>query len=235
MRLFKKAECLWIIFCFLMLICPDIYAKGKTMTSNKIIELSSPTVKGSVSVEEAILKRRSIRSFSSKELSLNQISQILWSAQGITGKKSGFAFRSAPSAGALYPMEVYIAKTDGIFHYLPQGHKLEMISTKDVRKELARASWEQDFIYQAPVDMVLCAVYSRITSKYGERGIRYAHIEAGHIAENIHLQAVSLGLGSVPVGAFDDDEVQKALSLPSDCEPLYVIPVGYPVTPSIRN
>lgn len=226
----QRIKCFWIIFCFLALICGDIYAKEKTirMNSNKIIELSSPTVKGSVSVEETIFKRRSIRSFSSKELSLSQIGQILWSAQGITAKKGGFSFRSAPSAGALYPMEVYIAKADGIFHYLPQGHKLEIISRKDVRKELAKASWGQDFVEQAPVDVVLCAVYSRVTSKYGERGIRYVHIEAGHIAENIHLQAVALGLGSVPVGAFDDKEVQKALSLPSECEPIYIIPVGYP-------
>lgn len=226
----KKIKYFWIIFWFVILISANIYAKGKTMTmdSNKIIELSSPTVKGSISVEEAILKRRSIRSFSSKELSLNQISQLLWSAQGITARGGGLAFRSAPSAGALYPMEVYIAKTDGIFHYLPEGHKLEMISPRDVRKELSKASWGQDFVYQAPVDIVLCAVYSRITSKYGERGIRYAHIEAGHIAENIHLQAVSMSLGSVPVGAFDDDEVKKILSVSNDCEPLYIIPVGYP-------
>ena len=222
----KKVECFWIIFCFLALIYSDIYAMEKTMTGSKIIELSSPTLKGSVSVEEAILKRRSIRSFSSKELSLNQISQILWSAQGITDKKDGF--RSSPSAGALYPIEVYIAKTDGIFHYLPQGHKLEMINQKDVRKELAKASWKQTFIYQAPINVVLCAVYSRITSKYGERGIRYTYIETGHIAENIHLQAVSMGLSSVPVGAFDDDEVQKNLSLSNDCKPIYIIPIGYP-------
>lgn len=219
--------------CFFILMCGFfcLFFAGKGLSAKmdkKIIELPAPFLKSKVSLEETILKRRSVRSFSSKELSLSQIGQILWSAQGITGKKGGFAFRSAPSAGALYPMEVYIAKPDGIFHYLPQGHKLEMISEKDARKELAKASWGQDFVYQAPVDVVLCAVYSRVTSKYGESGIRYVHIEAGHIAENVHLQAVSMGLGSVPVGAFDDKEVRKALSLPSNCEPLYIIPVGYP-------
>ena len=192
------------------------------------IQLPQPDTKGSVSLEQAISKRRSPHSFAQKELSLEQISQLLWAAQGITGSKHGFSFRAAPSAGALYPMEIYLLSKNGLFHYIPQGHILEIKDKKDLRKALADSAFGQHVAADASIDIVICAVYSRVTSKYKEHGTRYVHIEAGHIAQNIHLQAVALGLGSVPVGAFDDDGVKKALSLPADNEPLYIIPVGYP-------
>lgn len=202
--------------------------RGDTaMGSSEQIQLPRPALKGEVSLEEAILKRRSQREFSKKDLSLEQISQLLWAAQGITAKKGGFAFRNAPSAGALYPMEIYLVSKDGLFHYLPEGHKLDILGKKDLRKDLAGAALGQEAIAQAPLDIVICAVYPRITAKYGQRGIRYAQIEVGHIAQNIHLEAVALGLGSVPIGAFSDKEVKGILSLPEDNEPLYIIPVGY--------
>ena len=116
---------------------------------------------------------------------------------------------------------------NGLFHYLPNGHKLESLAEQDLRSALADFSSGQVAISQAPVNIVICAVYSRVTSKYGQRGIRYAHIEVGHVAQNIHLQAVALGLGSVPIGAFNDEEVKRILSLPINHEPLYIIPVGY--------
>lgn len=197
------------------------------MGGSNQIHLPRPALKGEVSLEEAILKRRSQREFSKKDLSLEQISQLLWAAQGITAKKGGFAFRSAPSAGALYPLEIYLLSKDGLFHYLPEGHKLDILGKKDFRKDLAGAALGQEAIAQAPLDIVICAVYPRITAKYGQRGVRYAQIEAGHIAQNIHLEAVALGLGSVPIGAFSDKEVKGILSLPEDNEPLYIIPVGY--------
>lgn len=204
-----------------------INAKEIAMAKTNLIQLPKPLTKGKISLEEAILKRRSQRRFSQKDLNLEQISQLLWSGQGITGQRGGFSFRAVPSAGALYPMEIYVLTRDGLFHYLPEGHNLEILGNKDLRKALAGSALGQDAISQAPLDIIICSVYSRVTSKYGQRGIRYAHIEAGHLAQNIHLQAVALGLGSVPIGAFSDEEVKKILLLPEDHEPLYIIPVGY--------
>ena len=198
------------------------------MAKPKEIQLPQPIKKSQMSVEEAILKRRSVRSFMQKPLDWVQIGQILWAAQGITAQKWGFNFRATPSAGALYPMEIYVVSKDGLFHYLPLEHKLEVLSNSDLRVSLTHAAFNQDPISQAPVDIVICAVYRRVTGKYSSRGIRYVHIEAGHLAQNIHLQAVSLGLGSVPIGAFDDEQVKDVLSLPAEHEPLYIIPVGYP-------
>lgn len=194
----------------------------------KEIDLPSPKLKGSISLEEAISKRRSQRDFLDKDLSWEQISQLLWSAQGITARIWGYSLRSTPSAGALYPMEIYLLTKTGLFHYLPETHGLEVLKEKDLRKELKEAALYQDCIRQAPLSLIICAVYRRVTKKYRERGRRYVHIEAGHIAQNIHLQAVAMGLGSVPIGAFSDEALKRILSLPSEHEPLYIIPVGYP-------
>lgn len=193
----------------------------------KEIQLPQPLSKGKISLEEAIAKRRSQRSFSKKELTLEQISQLLWAAQGITGTKGGYSFRSAPSAGALYPMEIYALTKDGLYHYLPERHALEILVESDLRGDLSGASLGQSSVREAALDIIICAIYERITFKYGERGKKYADIEAGHIAQNIHLQATALGLGSVPIGAFNDGEVKSILSLPKDHVPLYIIPVGY--------
>jgi len=195
------------------------------MVKGKFIDLPKPKTKGAVSLEETIAKRRSKRNYSSKALTDEQISQLLWSAQGITDERRGW--RAAPSAGALYPLEVYLVKEDGLYHYIPKGHKLELMKPEDLRPGLAKASWGQNFINQAPISIVICAVYSKVTSKYGLRGNRYVEIGVGLAAENIHLQAVALGLGSVPVGAYSDDEVSRVLELPKNEEPLYIIPVGY--------
>ena len=197
------------------------------MAKSKEIQLPAPAKASKVSLEEAILNRRSQRSFIKKDLDWAQIGQLLWAAQGIASKKRGANLRTAPSAGALYPMEIYLLSKDGLFHYLSKGHGLEVLAQTDLRDSLAVAALGQESIAQAPVDIVICAVYQRVTGKYGQRGKRYVHIEAGHIAQNIHLQAVALGLGSVPIGAFSDEEVRHLLSLPPEHEPLYIIPVGY--------
>ena len=191
----------------------------------KEILLPRPQLNGKISLEQTIAQRRSKRRYQPRELTLAQISQLLWSAQGITDKRSGF--RSAPSAGALYPMEIYLLNQDGLFHYLPEEHKLEQVLQKDLRRELAAAALGQGFVAQAPVAIVIAACYERVTSHYGSRGRRYTDIEVGHIAENIHLQAVALGLGSVSVGAFNDQAVKRLLKLPDEQEPLYIVPVGY--------
>jgi len=195
-------------------------------SSSEVIKLPVPRKRGDVSLEETILRRRSKREFKAGFLSKEQISQLLWAAQGITDS-SGF-FRAAPSAGALYPLEIYIAFSEGVYHYRPAGHILERVSTEDVRLALCEAALGQEFIASAPLDIIITAIYERTTGKYGERGIRYVHMEAGHAAQNILLQAVALGLGSVPIGAFSDKDVSMALTLPAECIPLYIIPVGYP-------
>jgi SagB-type dehydrogenase family enzyme len=189
------------------------------------ITLPKPKLKGSVSVEEAIKARRSVRSYSRKELTLEQISQLLWAAQGITDERR--SLRAAPSAGACYPLETYLVKNDGVFRYVPAGHKLEVVSSENIKSALASACLGQAFVEEAAVDIVICAAHSRITPRYGERGIRYTDIEAGHAAENLFLQAEALGLSSVAVGAFNDDEVASVLKLPRGVKPLYVLPVGY--------
>lgn len=202
---------------------------GRGKVKEKNIKLPLPKTIGRMSLEEAIVNRHSVRSFSKKELSLEEISQLLWAAYGqrdvdsVTG-----ASKTVPSAGALYPMEIYLVSPNGVFHYFPSSHSLKEISDKDLRSALSRAALWQEALTRAAVNFVITCVYDKICWKYGERGMRYAHIEAGHIAQNIHLQAVCLGLGSAPIGAFSDTAVQKALYLPKDNIPLYIIPVGHP-------
>lgn len=191
----------------------------------QMIKLPEPKLKGDMSLEEAISRRRSERSYQDKALSQQQISQILWAAQGITKQSGGY--RSAPSAGALYPMEIYIVTNEGLFHYNPSQHSIDKLKSGDLRESLASAAWGQSFIAKAGITVIIAAVYPRITNRYGERGVRYVDMEAGHIAQNIHLQAVALGLGSVPIGAFSDDAVQELLELPKKQKTIYMVPVGY--------
>ena len=190
--------------------------------------LPSPTIEGKVSVEEAIKKRRSVRAFKDQPLSINQISQLLWAAQGITDTRQGFSYRAAPSAGALYPLEIYVVSKEGVFHYVPSEHKLVQLKEGDVRKNLSDAALGQSPIYSAPLNIVITALYEKTTIKYGERGIRYVHIETGHSAENIQLQAVALGLVSVPIGAFYDNKVASVIGCLKEEVPLYIIPIGKP-------
>lgn len=196
------------------------------------ISLPPPQLKGNVSVEEALAKRRSIRSYSPEPLSLSQLSQILWSAQGLTRGR----FRTAPSAGATYPLEIYVVIGEdgvidlkaGIYHYEVQNHSLALRQEGDVREELCRAALNQDFIRQAPVSIIIAAIYRRTCDHYGRRGERYVHMEVGHVGQNIHLQAEALGLGTVAVGAFEDERVRKILGLEEEIKPLYIMPIGKP-------
>jgi SagB-type dehydrogenase family enzyme len=187
--------------------------------------LPEPRLKGVLSLEEALVQRRSVRSFTEEALTLEELSQLLWAAQGLTAAWGG---RTAPSAGALYPLEVYVATADGLYHYVPQGHKVVVESHDDLRPKLWEAALKQDAIQDAPAVFVITAVYERTAEKYSDRAERYVKLEAGHACQNILLQAVALDLGAVPIGAFYDDQVQAALSLPPDHEPLYLIPVGHP-------
>jgi SagB-type dehydrogenase family enzyme len=207
---------------------PGFPAKVQEVTASPQVEeiaLPAPRLKGEMSLEETLAARRSVREFTEEELTLEEISQLLWAAQGITAAWGG---RTAPSAGALYPLEVYVATGDGLYHYVAQGHRAIVQSKTDLRDELWKAGLSQNAIREAPAVFIIAAVYARTEKKYGERAERYVKLEAGHAAQNLILQAVALDLGGVPIGAFYDDQVHSVLSLPSDYEPLYLIPIGHP-------
>ena len=206
------------------------------MGNDQLIQvyLPSPNQKGSISLEEAIAKRRSIRGFAPEPVSQLQLSQILWAAQGITDTWG--RYRTVPSAGATYPLEVFVVCGlncieqigDGIYHYNIANHSLTLHHKGDVRFELATAALDQEFIYKAPVNIIICALYERTTLRYGNRGERYVHIEVGHAGQNIYLQATALGLATVAIAAFQDEEVRKVLRLDKPYKPLYIMPLGKP-------
>ncbi len=198
------------------------------------IYLPSPSQKGRMPLEEAIARRRSIRDFTPQPITQAQLSQILWAAQGITN--TSWKPRTVPSAGATYPLEIFIACGQnsiegigaGIYHYNVHNHSLALHQEGDVRLELARVALDQEFIYEAPIDIVICALYERTSRRYGARGERYVHIEVGHAGQNIYLQATALGLATVAIGAFHDEQVREVLLLDEQCKPLYIMPVGRP-------
>ena len=193
------------------------------------IKLPKPKYNSSVSLEECLVKRRSVRNYTGELLTLEEVSQLLWAAQGTT---SNIGFRTSPSAGALYPLEVYVIVGDvkdlaiGIYLYKPKKHEVVMIADKDVRQLLAGAALGQSSVKNGAIDLVFTAVYQRTTRKYGNRGIKYVYMEIGHAAQNVCLQATAMDLGAVTIGAFNDQEVSKILNLPKDEEPLYIIPIG---------
>jgi SagB-type dehydrogenase family enzyme len=189
----------------------------------EIRALPTPRLTGSVSLEEAISRRASVREFGPQPLRAEEISQLLWAAQGIT---RDWGARSAPSAGALYPLELYLVTPEGLFLYLPDGHRLALVSSGDLRPPLARAALGQDAVECASAVVVITAVYARSKARYGDKAVRFATLEAGHVAENVLLQAVALGLAAVPVGAFDADELAAVLDLPGSHEPVYLVAVG---------
>jgi len=194
-------------------------------------KLPDPKSRGIVSLEDSLAKRRSVREYDNTPLSLEEVSQLLWAAQGITAH---WGARTAPSAGALYPLEVIVVVGNvvdlppGGYRYDPKGHELAGITLGDLRPQLASAALGQSAVRNAAINVVFTAVYQRTTRKYGDRGIQYVHMEAGHAAQNLCLQATALGLGTVPIGAFDDEQVGRLLILPKDERPLYLIPVGKP-------
>ncbi len=196
-----------------------------------ILKLPEPRREGRVSVESALQARRSVREYRDEPLTLADISQLLWAAQGIT---SSDGRRTAPSAGALYPLEVCLVAGNvtglpaGAYRYQPRPHTLSRIASGNLRPKLASAALRQNWIEQAPVVLVFSAVYPRTMSKYGGRGVRYADLEAGHAAQSVCLQAVALNLGAGLVGAFDDDRVKRLFGMPAEEQPLYLLPVGKP-------
>jgi len=193
------------------------------------ISLPEPRYDGDVSVQQSLLQRRSTRSYTGEPITLQEVSQLLWAAQGITDARG---FRTAPSAGALYPLEVYVVAGDvenlapGVYKYEPCEHELSLIIDGDKRSELADAALAQSWVKEGALAIVFTAVYERTMVKYGERGVRYVHMEVGHAAQNLCLQATAMDLGVVTVGAFNDERVSELLNLPDNEKPLYIIPIG---------
>lgn len=192
------------------------------------IQLPAPDRVGTLTFERLLASRRSVRAFRATPLSMAVVSQLLWAAQGITDAEGR---RTAPSAGALFPLDVYVAMADGAFHYLPRGHRLEHRSDRDLRPLLARAAFGQDAVREAPAVFAITAVWARTESKYDGRARLYVPVEVGHAAQNLLLQATALRLAGVPVGAFDEDAVHAALGLASGEAPLYLVPIGEPAAP----
>jgi len=220
------------IFAFFMtsFIFLPLLALAQTRTD---IGLPKPFFAGRKSVEEAIKARRTIRHFKAKTLNLGQLSQLLWAAYGTTNRDG--LYKSVPSAGALYPLDIWVAIGEkgveglkaGVYHYIPETHKIRQVRDGEVRREIVRASLLQDWMAEAPVIFIVTGEYERCTRKYRERGISYTYIEAGHVGQNIFLQAEALELGVGIVGAFYNNLVQQVLGIGKVYDPILIMPVGY--------
>lgn len=197
------------------------------LSQEKLIKLPAPSFKSNVSVEQALKNRRSVRKYKNSSLTLKEISQILWATDG---KNAPWGGRTSPSAGATYPIEIYVLAGNvkglnpGFYHYEVNNHSLLLIKKQDLRREVSKAAFNQPWVEKAPAVIVICAVFERTTQRYGERGKRYVYMEAGHCGQNLHLQCETLGLGTVMVGAFDDKSVKEILGIKEDV--LYLCPVG---------
>jgi SagB-type dehydrogenase family enzyme len=206
------------------------------------VELPLPRLDGSMSVERAIANRRSIRNYTFEPLSLDELSQVLWAAYGISETRYGF--KTTPSAGATYPLEFYAVVYPkgvvlpggsyleaGSYRYDPQTHSLAVVKKGDLSRELYTAGLEQEWILNAKTCIIITAIYERTTKRYGERGIRYVLIEVGHAAQNIYLQATALGLATVAIGAFHDGLVREIIGAPLNEHVLYMMPIAKPAKP----
>lgn len=202
----------------------------RTAHSQEKVTLPAPRLTGNVSIEETLNNRRSIRAYTNTPLKIAEVSQLVWAAQGVTSNERGL--RTAPSGGATYPLELYVVAgnveglSPGVYRYIPKEHALQRVMEGDKRVALKDCTLNQNFVADAPVSFVFFAVYERITKKYGERGIRYAHMEAGHAAENVYLQGVALGIDTVVVGAFTDEKVSALFKSPDGEYPMYIMPLG---------
>ncbi|HCO96788.1 MAG TPA: hypothetical protein DIU00_23085 [Phycisphaerales bacterium] len=219
----KRLTILAIVLACFATLC---LGRSRSRTPRMIIQLTDPNLKGPVSLEEALVKRRSVRQFSTEPLKRSQISQLAWAGQGITEPQRGL--RTAPSAGAIYPIELLFAMPEGLFVYRPFDHSLMQLGNQDIRNNLAVAASMAESVASAGCDIIVAGAVRKLTDRYKDKARTYMHMEAGHIAQNIQLQAVCLGLGSVTVGGFNTKEVRKVCNLRRDLEPLYIISVGYP-------
>ena len=225
----KKAlrRILQLLILPVLLLIPEVPAMAQTIT------LPSPNRDGETTLERAMDRRHSVRSFTDEAPTLAQVGQLLWAAGGVSVDGVSGPTRTAPSAGGLYPVEIYLVAgkarglEPGVYRYLWREHELETMVSGDLRGRLRRAALGQGAVAQAPCVVVLGANYAVTRARYGSRGVeRYVHMDAGHAAQNVLLQAEALGLGMVPIGAFNNNAVRELLEI--ETEPLYLLPVGYP-------
>lgn len=195
-----------------------------TTSTGSIVDLPPP-LEGTVPLETALRRRRSVREFLAEPLTEAEIGQLFWAAQGVTAESGG---RTSPSAGALYPLELHALTPTGVLHYLPDGHRIEVASDRDRRADLEAAAVDQAAVGGAPLVAAVVVVPERTAESYGDRAGRYVDLEAGHAAQNLLLQAVAMDLVAVPIGAFDDAAVAEVLALPTGHEVRYLLPVGRP-------
>jgi SagB-type dehydrogenase family enzyme len=211
---------------------PETYKK---YPSTKVIMLSKSFPTQTLSIVEALRRRRSTRSFLPKPLSLDDLSFLLWACTGVQREERGYEFRTAPSAGALYPVETYVVVNNveglakGVYHYNIEAHALEELHSGDFTEETVHAALEQKACGEAPVVFVWASVFDRCKWKYAQRAYRYVYLDAGHIAENLALAATGSGLASCQMGAFFDDEVNHIIGVDGEDESaIYLSVVGYP-------
>ena len=210
---------------------PAFAPEAEVPATRAPVALPEPRATGALPLEKALADRHSVRDFARAPLALDEAGQLLWAAQGVNRKDGG---RTAPSAGATYPLELWLLAGEvtglpaGLYRYLPDGHRLQPVDARDRRSDLAAAARGQAWVATAPAVVVFAAVPARTAARYAGRSDRYVAIEVGHAAENLFLQAVALGLGSVPVGAFADGDVARLLALPAGEVPYLIAPVGRP-------
>jgi SagB-type dehydrogenase family enzyme len=243
MRISIASVLLLILGLIIWLVCGQPGRSDHTVTENdpqasspvQIIDLPEPDRQGHEALEKLLNQRRSVREYAAEHLSLQEISQVLWAAQGLSD--SPHAFRTVPSAGALYPLEIYLVAGDieslaaGVYRYMPREHALVLIVAGDVRNDLYASALSQEPIRKAPATLVIAAVYERTTQRYGDRGRIYVHMEAGHAGQNIYLQAEAIDLATVAIGAFQDQDVKTVLGMAHEEEPLYIFPLGRKIQP----
>ncbi|MCX7705344.1 MAG: SagB/ThcOx family dehydrogenase [bacterium] len=212
---------------FISILCLADLVFAENFDAKNYFNLPAPDVKGKVSLEQTLAKRRSIREYRDEKLTIKELGQLLWAAQGITANWGG---RTSPSAGATYPLEIYVAAGNvemlepGVYHYIPEYHRIERVLNQDIRNKLCIAALGQKPIEKAPATIIIAANFSRTKKRYGERATRYVYMEVGHAGQNVYLQAEALGLGTVAIGAFDDGQIKDILKIKEDV--LYLFPVG---------
>lgn len=221
----KRLTILAIVLACLAALC---LGRSRSRTPQMIIQLTDPNLTSNVSLEQALAKRRSVRQFSSEPIKRSEISQLAWAGQGVTEPQRGL--RTAPSAGAVYPMELLFATPEGLFAYRPADHSLLQIRSQDVRYDLATAASGSESVAGAACDIIIAGSIRKLSERFKENSRTYMYMEAGHIAQNILLQAVSLDLGAVPVGGFDKSQIRRASGLRRNLDPLYIICVGHPAS-----
>jgi len=204
-------------------------AQSRSKPMSEKVTLPAPGAASDKPVEQVLARRRSIRAFDDAPLTIGHLSQLLWAAQGRSHRDG---FRMAPSAGALYPLELYVLAGDvtglaeGVYKYQANAHVLSLTGDGDLRGDAAHAALGQSWIADSKAIIVIAAVFRRTMAKYGKRGVRYVHMEAGHAAQNVYLQATSLDLGTTIVGAFDDDRVHALVNMKGEETPLSLLPLG---------